>query len=341
MRVLIVSFGSIARRHLANLRQFEPEVKVTLLRRAIDPTLAEDQVTTLDEALTRNPDAALVCSPASEHIAVARVLAERGIALFVEKPLAHSLDGVADLLALATERRVPLMVGYCLRYLASLRAAREALQTGRIGRLLHIHAEVGMHLADWRPAADYRTVVTAQRALGGGALLELSHELDYVRWLAGEVEGVAADLARVSDLEIDVEDCADLTLRFASGARGTVHLDLLARPAFRRCRMIGTTGTIEVDLIADRARLFTEGKWQDINAPGADRNAMYLAELRHFLDCVRDRLEPDITGHDGLKVLEIIESARTSSREATSKKELCHPERSGGGKVGGAQSKDL
>src|ERR1043166_6303152 len=99
MRVLIVSFGSIARRHLANLRTLEPDAQGTLLRRAVDPTLPEVQVTSLDEALARKPEVAFICSPASDHIRVARQLAAEGVALFIEKPLAHSLDGVGDLIA--------------------------------------------------------------------------------------------------------------------------------------------------------------------------------------------------------------------------------------------------
>ena len=313
MQILLVSLGSIGRRHLANLRELEPAATITILRRAIDPALSETQITTLDPALPF--DAALLCSPASEHLAIARELAERGIPLFIEKPISHTLDGVADLIALARERRAPLMVGYNLRFFEPLRILRQALIAGRIGRLLSIRAEVGQYLPDWRPAADYRTGVTAQRALGGGALLELSHEIDYVRWLAGEVASVTAQVGRVGDLEIDAEDCAEIALRFRSGAIGSIHLDLLQRAPHRVCRAIGTEGTLTLDFIEPRVRLFTTATnaWSDLPAGPVDRNAMYLAELRHFLDCARTRSEPAITGEDGLRALEIVEAARSSS----------------------------
>lgn len=294
MKILIVSLGSIGRRHLANLRQLEPAAEVCLFRRAADPSLDEKQVTTLGEALAFAPDAAFICSPAPQHLEVATALAIRGVALFIEKPLSHDTAGVAELLALAHQHRAPLMVGYCLRYFAPLRALRDEVLAGKIGRLLHIHAEVGQHLADWRPGTDYRASVTAQRALGGGALLELSHEIDYALWFGGEVESVTAQLGTVGDLGVEVEDTADLQFRFRSGALGTVHLDLLQRPARRVCRLIGTEGTVTLDLLT---------------AP-ADRSAMYLEELRHFLHCARTGLQPEITGEDGLRVLEVIEAAR-------------------------------
>jgi predicted dehydrogenase len=297
MRILIVSLGSIGRRHLANLRHLEPDVEVAILRRAIDPGLNEKQVTTLDEALAFAPDAALVCSPASQHVEVSTALAARGVALFIEKPLADNTDGVAELLALARDQGAPLMVGYNLRFFAPLRVLREEVLAGKIGRLLHIHAEVGQHLADWRPGSDYRVGVSAQRELGGGALLELSHEIDYALWLGGEVESVHAQIGTVGDLGLAVEDCADLQLRFRNGALGTIHLDLLQRPARRLCRLIGTDGTLTLDLLA---------------AP-ANRDAMYLDELRHFLECARTRRTPEISGEDGLRVLEVIAAARAAA----------------------------
>ncbi len=294
MKVLLVSLGAIGRRHLANLRQLEPDADVAILRRAVDPALDEKQLTTLDAALAFAPDAALICSPASQHVAVATALAARGVPLFIEKPLSHNLDGVAELIALAREKRAPLLVGYNLRFSPDLRELRAALHAGRIGRLLHLRAEVGQYLPDWRPATDYRHSVTAQRDLGGGVLLEISHEIDYAFWLAGEVESVTAQIATLGDLECDVEDCADLQLRFRSGALGTIHLDLLDRVPHRTCRLIGTEGTLSLDLLSDPAAI----------------GATYLAILRHFLHCARTRTEPEITGDDGLRVLEVIAAAR-------------------------------
>jgi predicted dehydrogenase len=294
MRILLVSLGSIGRRHLANLRQLEPDAEICILRRAIDPALGAKQIITLEAALAFAPDAALICSPAPQHVAVATALAARGIALFIEKPLSHDLTGVTELLTLAREKSAPLMVGYCLRYFAPLREMRDQVLAGKIGRLLHIHAEVGQHLADWRPGSDYRASVTAQKKLGGGALLELSHEIDYALWFGGEVESVTAQLGTVGILGVDVEDTTDLQLRFRNGVLGTIHLDLLQRPPRRICRIIGTEGTLTLDLLATPT----------------DRNAMYLEELRHFLDCTRTRQQPEITGEDGLRVLKVIAAAR-------------------------------
>ena len=124
---------------------------------------------------------------------------------------------------------------------------RKALHQGHIGRVQSVRAEVGQYLPDWRPGIDCRQTASAQQALGGGALLELSHEIDYVRWLIGEIREVTARIARLSDLEIDVEDCAEIILTFENGTIGGPHLDMIQRAPTRTCRLIGSDGTLVWD----------------------------------------------------------------------------------------------
>jgi predicted dehydrogenase len=146
----------------------------------------------------------------------------------------------------------------------------------------------------------------------------LSHEIDYVRWLAGEVCRVSANIGHVSDLEIDVDDMAEITLTFESGAIGSVHLDMLQRTPTRTCRVIGSAGTLVWDGMTNELKWYssTTGTWTALCPPMArDRNEMYVAELSHFLDCVRGNAAPSVTGEDGRRVLEIALAARQSSIE--------------------------
>ena len=154
--------------------------------------------------------------------------------------------------------------------------------------------------------------------LGGGALMELCHEIDYVRWLVGEVLEVFARVGRVSDLEIDVDDIAELILEFETGAIGNIHLDMVQRAPTRTCRLIGTEGTLTWDGLTDWVAHYSSATrtWTDLfPAAAQDRNEMYVAELRHFLDCVRSGTTPLVDGIDGRRVLEIALAARQSSSE--------------------------
>lgn len=318
---LIAGLGSIGRRHLANLRRLRPQARIGVWRlhsapEPLPPAGADAQLTTLAQALEFAPAAAIIAGPASTHLDLARPLADAGVHLLIEKPLALDPAGVAELITDCRDRGLVLMTGYNLRYLPSLQAAKASLDAGDIGQILAARAEVGQYLPDWRPGSDYRTGVSAQRALGGGALLELSHELDYLGWIFGPPARVTARGGRFSDLTLDVEDLVELLLEYETPPRlVSVHLDLLQRAPQRACRFIGSTGTLVWDGIADRVDLYraATGAWETLPVtPLADRNQMYLDELSHFLGCIAQGTQPRVDGAVGLRALAIVAAARQS-----------------------------
>jgi predicted dehydrogenase len=325
LSALIVGLGSIGRRHLANLRLLVPDAFITVCHQHSRPAdgpvcagVADSEVFSLEAALETRPHVALITGPASGHVATARSLAAAGVHLLVEKPLAVSLDGVEPLIEQCRQRELVLLVGYNFRFAGSLQEVKRAVDDARVGRVLSVRAEVGQYLPDWRPGIDYRRSVSASSSLGGGALLELSHEIDYVRWLAGDISDVTALTGRLSDLDMDVEDTAEILLGFTSGAIGSIHLDMIQRAPVRTCRVIGSEGTLLWDGLTHEARHFSAatGMWTNLGPPAsADRNEMYVAELRHFLACVRGDATPAVTGEDGRRVLQIALAARQSSLE--------------------------
>ena len=322
MRFLLIGSGSIGRRHLANLRQLFPRAPIDVLssrgRPLESPLEATRVVHSLDESLSSGLDAAIVASPAPFHLAACRTLLDAGVSVLVEKPLSDSLDGVDDLLAVARKRNRLLMVGYTLRFHPAIGSLQNALQEGAVGRVLSARFEVGQYLPDWRPTQNYRETVSARCELGGGALLELSHEIDYAQVLLGPIAQVSALVSRVSDLEIDVDDCVDMTVRFAGGAQASIHLDLLQRSVFRGCRLIGTDGTLEWDAPAQQVRHYdaVRREWTvRLSTAGIDRNEMYLAELRHFLNAVETGNDPLETAAGARSTLQVIEAARRSAAE--------------------------
>ena len=323
MRALIAGLGSIGRRHLANLRELAPAASIVVWHQQTSTPghtagLADREVFSLESALETMPDVALVTGPASTHVVTATALAGAGAHLLVEKPLSDSLSGVDALLHRCVANGLTLLVGYNLRFAPDLQAIKQALDDGRIGRVLSVRAEVGSYLPDWRPSADYRTTVSARRDLGGGVLGELSHEIDYVQWLVGDIIEVSARVGQLSPLEIDVEDIAELVVTFASGALGSIHLDMLQRAPTRTCRIIGVDGTIIWDGLSGHVALFSSdtGDWTELSAAGSARIAdTYVAELRHFLDCVHGRSTPLTTGTDARRVLQVVLAAKQASAE--------------------------
>jgi predicted dehydrogenase len=323
-RLLIVGLGSIGRRHARLARQLMPSVEIAGLRRHDSGERAEigidDCVTTLEDAVRWKPQAAVIASPASQHLASAVALAAAGVDLLIEKPVAHASAGVAELVVLAEQRGVVAMTGYNLRFAPSLARFREVVASDRIGRILSIRAEAGQYLPAWRPNVDYRESVSAQAKLGGGALLELSHEIDYLRWIFGDITWVEASLAKQSALEIDVEDVAHLIVGFGraddgTSCVGTLTVDFIRHDRTRYCEAIGERGSLRWDGIRNTIEVFDQNAaaWQTLWSEPALPDESYLAEWRHFLGCVADRTPPAITGWDGLAVLRIVEAARASA----------------------------
>lgn len=268
------------------------------------------------EALDRAPDLAIVATPTASHVAVAIEAARRGIHLLVEKPVSHTLDGVELLRRLVSERQTVAMVGYNLRFHPGLRRLRQLLRDGAIGRPLFVQASAGQYLPDWRPGRDYRTVYSSRAELGGGVLLDLSHELDYLQWLFGPATQVSAMVDRIGRLDIDVEDTAVILARFESGVVGQVQLDYLRRPPRRYCEVIGEAGTAELDLLGQHLAVVDHRGQRRVcwtGGPDSDVNETYLAELGECLGAVVESRAPAISLDDGIRALQFALAARRSA----------------------------
>lgn len=321
LRLLVIGCGSIGKRHIGNLLTLNAgEVLVFDVRGdrrgEVAARFGVATVDDLDEAWRRHPDVALITVPTSLHVPLASEAARNGCHLFIEKPLAHAMHGVADLLALVRQKALVTLVGCNMRFHPGLRMVKRLVEDGVAGRIVAGRVEVGQYLPDWRPWEDYRQTYSVQAALGGGIILDAIHELDYVRWLLGEVVDVACFAGKLSHLEMETEDTAAILLRFASGAIGEVHLDCVQRAYSRTCQIIGDEGTIRWDFSAGEVRWYNAatGAWQVFaNPPGWEPNQMYLDEMRHFLRCLDGAERPAVDVFDAARVLEIALAARASA----------------------------
>lgn len=323
MRTLIVGWGNIGRRHARCLRALAPDCELVIWRsgttdRADSADDSDGQlVYSAEEAISAAVDFAIIANPATRHVTTALVLAEHGIPLLIEKPLSDTAEHVDELRRLCSARSVPVMIGYVLRFHPLLQAVRAALQSGAVGRVASARLEVGQYLPDWRTGRYWRETVSAKRELGGGALLELSHEIDLACWLFGNPIAVTARIPSPTLPDIDVEDTAELLVDTEDGALVSIHLDMLRRPARRSISILGANGTIEADLIASHARHWStvESCWHEVAAPTSTGDDIFVRQLQHFIDCLGNGKQPDIGLDDGEQVLRIIAAARRSASE--------------------------
>lgn len=321
-RILIVGHGSIGKHHLQLARNLFPDADIRVLRHLKSTSTPENSngcFDNIEDAHSFAPQLAVIANPATFHIEVALKLTEQGVHLLIEKPIAASRESIQLLLDLSRKNNTILLVGYNLRFLSSLQEYRSALHLQTIGKVLSVRCEIGQFLPSWRPNTDYKQGVSARSKLGGGVLLELSHEIDYLRWIFGEVEWVTAILSQQSDLDIDVEDTAHLIFGFTAKIVDKIqliasaNLDFIRHDTTRSCTAIGDKGSLRWDGLAGTVEQFDlESKtWVEVFRD--EEKDSYISEWKHFLKCISGYEKPLISGNDGLKVLEIIEAARQSS----------------------------
>ena len=312
LRLLVLGYGSIGRRHIANLRQLGVDEIVAVDPREDRRAEAEAQLgvsvaRTLEDALDQAPDAALVCTPPAMHVEHALAAARAGCDLFIEKPLANAFDGLDALEREVTSGGLMCLVGCNFRFDAGLHHVKTLLDRGAVGKVVSARAQFGQYLPDWHPWEDYRNGYSASLAQGGGIVLDRIHEIDYMRWLLGDVDRVVALTGRLSGLEIDTEDTAEILLRFASGALGSIHLDYVRRTYDCSLEVVGTEGTVQwryQDRLV-RWYLADEGVWRSLQWPDRDSNDVYVAEMAHFLRVLAREEAPALGLEEARRDLEL------------------------------------
>ena len=322
-RVLIIGLGSIGKRHLLFAREQMPNADIRVLRHKASnkiPQYSNGCFSSIEDALLFVPQIAVIANPASHHISIAKKLAEIGTHLLIEKPLSNNLEGISELIEICQKQNTCLLTGYNLRYLPSLKHFRDLVVEGVIGKILSVHCEVGQYLPSWRSDSNYQQGVSAKFELGGGALLELSHEIDYLRWIFGEVKWVKASLSKQSSLEIDVEDTAHIIMGFMPSSNGheliaSVNLDFIRHDTSRLCTAIGENSSLRWNGITGEVSIYEAGskKWRQLYSCKSHTDESYISEWKDFISCVTDNTTPLVSGDDGLKVLQIIEAVRKSS----------------------------
>lgn len=310
--IAVIGLGNIATRHRRNLKMLFPEAKLIVMsasgRIPKEPVSDSDHIAeSIDEIIQLQVQFAIIASPAPFHAQHAIPLIKAGIPVLIEKPVSVTQTDAQALIDAEAQYKTPVSVGYCLRYLPSAQQVRQMIQEGVIGNLYNAFIEIGQYLPDWRPTKDYRETVSAKTELGGGVLLELSHELDYAQWILGSLTPKYVVLRASEELGLEVEDNADLLMTTAKGAVVNIHLDFLQRKAHRKCRFIGSEGCIEWDLIRNEVVLIKAKEQQEIySAPEWDKNQMYLEMVTDFIKKINGQPNQSISLQEAERTVGLI-----------------------------------
>lgn len=211
MKVLIIGLGSIALKHKNALKRLKPEAEVFALRSGRG-NVVEDVININEwKDIPSDLDFVMVCNPTSEHLVTIENLVDLKVPLFIEKPPFMELNGIESVMDKIRLNEIRTYTAFNFRFHPVVRWLKDNLKGKRI---IEVQAYCGSYLPNWRPGQDYRKVYSAKADLGGGAHLDLIHELDYLIWIFGQPVSVGSEKGKVSDLEIDSTDFARYWLSY-------------------------------------------------------------------------------------------------------------------------------
>jgi len=320
---VVIGSGSAGRRHAATLRDLDSDGRVILVQRpgSTNPCGAVqaqgvEVVTSLELALEQRPSLGVVASPSPLHAPASLQLLDHGCRVLIEKPLGSDLsDPAVQSLCERQRDHARLLVGYHLRFSDTATRVRDVVRSGKIGVPVSVDLAVGQQLSTWRPGVTVSDTVSGRVELGGGVLLELSHELDAVRFILDtEVSEVrrAGLLHDGAPTDGEVETVADLELLTESGVVATVHLDMVSDPPVRRWQVTGSLATIVADLLTSRIMLERPGRDAELLVafPAGERDRAEANLVGNLLGMLRNGDAPRCTIADGVAALAIVEASR-------------------------------
>ena len=295
MKILIVGLGSIGKRHLTNICSTTNYEIIIFSKRTDLQDLRKKNIKvfdSLDLCLKENPNVAFITNETSKHIPIALRLAKKGLHLFIEKPISNDLKQMKKLLEIVKEKKIITLVGCNFRFHNCIRKIKSLIEQKKIGKIISVKVECGTYLPDWHPYEDYSRGYAARDDLGGGIVLTCIHELDYLYWFFGKINEVFSITGTFSELKVTTDDLSAIILKFKNNVIAEVHLDYFQRPEARSCKIIGTIGTIEWNYTTNEVKVYSPRtkKWTSMmKVKQEEKEQMYLKELKHFLDCIKNK----------------------------------------------------
>jgi len=285
--ILIVGLGSISDRHRANIKKIYPSANIVCVPstgklRKYEIENCDEQIS-INEASKRNFTHTIICSPSSFHYLHFKELINVSENFLIEKPISHNLQSSEKILALAGLNNKKVYIGYCLRFLESAQSFKNFIQNNLSSEIYKVKIKAGQYLPNWREK-DYRKSVSAKKKLGGGVLLELSHEIDYLEWVFGCKSIDKAEIYFTGELDIDVEDKVKIYGKTSSSAKFSICLDFLRKKPIRECMVETAKGDLRWNLNED-SFYYTCKKKNKISyfKYESSANSKYIEMIKAFL----------------------------------------------------------
>ena len=304
MKILIIGLGTVAKKHINSIMLLIPNYKIYALRSSVKSEIVDGITNIYDPVLIKNLkfDFAIVSTPTALHFQNILDLAHAKIPMFIEKPAIHSLKKADKLVKLVEKQNLVTYVACNLRFHPCILYLKNIIGIQNL-TINEVNIYCGSYLPDWRPFKDYRLNYSSRNEMGGGAHLDLFHELDYSIWLFGFPNKSRSVLRSSSSLKIDAVDYANYILEYNTFSVNVI-LNLYRRKAKRTIELVLEDETLTLDLINnyivnDSGKIiFSVSEYEILQS--------YTDQLAYFISCLNEKTTPMNTLKESIEILKIV-----------------------------------
>jgi predicted dehydrogenase len=284
LKILFFGLGSIGKRHATILNnQFNVELFAFRTKKGQEKNnLPIQEFTSLNDALAVQPDIAFITNPTNLHVPTAIQCAKRNLALFIEKPLSHSLGHLDELEKEIRKRKLFTYVAYNMRFHPVIQSLKTMISPDE--HPIYFRVICSSYLPNWRPNQHYEKSYSAKKELGGGVTLDLSHEFDYISWLFGELKNITGYCGKISNLKISSEDVAETQITCKPNTKGSLHLDYFSLNNERKIQLYYNTKYVEADLLQNTITIIEDNKKPNIKRFQTTMEFTYIEQLLYFFE---------------------------------------------------------
>lgn len=280
MKIIFLGLGSIGLRHAKILKENYGHELYAFRSDKDSPKnpLGINEVFSWEEVKKINPDLAFITNPTSLHINSAIKSAKLGCKLFIEKPIGKDLKGLEKLLELVKRKNLITYIGYPLRFHPVIKELKKYLLKNEV---LHFRVVCTSFLPNWRPGADYLKSYSANAKMGGGVVMDLSHEIDYTNFLLGDIVNLSGKFSKASSVTVDAEDNADIFVT-TKICPGNIHINFLSNLSQRYIQLDFEKFSIIGDILNSEIREFRNEKLNKRRKLDYHQAQEYEDQLKYF-----------------------------------------------------------
>ena len=323
---LIKGSGNIAQRHAINLKKNSKNNKVFFFTNnktnkfknfcKKNKFISNKNIENFNNLKIK---AIFICSPSPKHMQDLKKLSNLSQNFFIEKPLS---DTLAEALKILKYKKKLIFIGYNLLYDEKLLYLKKLIKNNKkkFGKLYNIECNVGQCLKAWRKDKNYKNTVSAKKSLGGGVLLELSHEINYLCWLFGRPKKISSNIQKISQLKIDVEDYAVHQIIFKENLNCNLKMDFIRKDKKRTINLVFENSTVCMDFIDNYIKIISNDKIKKIYFRNSF-NDPYKDQLKSFLNSMKsNKKDPNLKL--ALDTLNIIKYSKISNNDYSKMTEI-------------------